>query len=284
MNAALRAALAALAPKLEALAATEEVAALYLYADKLRKDGRAAESVAVFEKAAQREHAPSMLQLGLVLSNAPDKATSLPRAAHWFKMGDSKGYAQATFALGECYLDGKGVPRDYDLALQHLEAAAAKDIAEAHFTLGTTYLGLMPADLAAGDDFDPAKLNPGLTGEPRLRKARGHLETAAQRSLTPAGGVLARMLLNGEGGPRDVARGVKVLDEATRQPNPDASHLRILAYLLLPNSSAGLPTREELQAAQVKPEPKRAEELMRQAARMGDGPARLWCSENGVAY
>jgi len=285
MDTALKNAIAELGPKLEALAATDEPAALYLYADRLRGEGRIADSLKQFEKAAQKDHAPSMLQAGLLLSNSKDRAKDLPRAATWFKLADSKQYTQATFALGECYLDGKGMPRDYDLAFQKLQAAADKDIAEAHFLLGDTYLGHAPASQQAGDNFDPAKLNPSLKGDDRLVKAREHFERALRFGFAPAGGPLAGMLIMGEGGARDLSRGIQLLDAATKMESPDPVLLRNYAYLLMPELLEGVPvTREELKAANVTPDAKRAEQLMRQAARLKDEPAQAWCRANGVTF
>lgn len=285
IDAALRNAVKALAPKLEALAATGEPSALYLYADKLHSDGRVEESMANFEKAAQLDHAPSMLQLGLLLSNAKDKSVSLPKAVYWFKRADGLGYPQASFLLGECYLDGKGVARDYAQALAKLEAAAAHDIAEAHEMLAETYMGNTPSNLPEGDDFDPAKLNPSLTGDARLERARDHFEKALKYGFSKAGGLLARLLIEGSGGPRDVARGMQLLDAASKLEDPDPAILRTYAYLLMPQLLPGVPvTREDLNAANVKPDADRVVALMRQAARANDPHAQQWCRDNGVKY
>jgi TPR repeat protein len=274
----------ALTPKFEALAATNEPCALYLYADKLHTDGRIAESITYFEKAAQLDHAPSMLQLGLLLSNAKDKAASLPKAVYWFNRADAMGYAQATFLLGECYLDGKGVARDYDMALTKLEAAAKDNIAEAHEMLAETYK-MTAGDVPPGSDFNPEKLNPAVKGADRMVKAREHFEKALKYGFAKAAGPLGGLLILGQGGPRDVGRGIELLDAASKVENPDPVILRNYAYFLMPKLMEGLPvTREELDAAKVNPNADRAEQLMRQAARAKDPHAQKWCRDNNVKY
>lgn len=280
---ALRNAYQALAPKLEGLSTTDEPTALYLYADKLKLENRTEEALKVFEKAARLDHPPSMVKYGLLLSDQPDKATSMPRAVQWFKMADSKGYAKAAFFLGECYLDGSGVPRDYDMALQLLNKAASQDIREAHYLLGGTYLGFgRPRAVGATDEFDPAKLDPSLTGEDRLKKSRGHLEKAWNRGYAPAGPLLAQMLIIGQGGKADLKQGFEVLDAVVKLPPPNVDALRNLALLLTDEDVEGLPTPKERRAAGIKSDARRAEQLMREAAKLGDEPAKQWCADKGV--
>jgi hypothetical protein len=53
----------------------------------------------------------------------------------------------------------------------------------------------------------------------------------------------------------------------------------------MPNLLPGVPvTRADLDAAKVKPDAKRAEQLMRQAAHAQDPIAQKWCRDNGVRY
>jgi TPR repeat protein len=281
MSEALRIAMRDLSPKFEALAATDVPAALYLYADKLRTDGKREESLAKFEKAAYLEHVPSMIQAGLLHSNTKDPA-SLKRAVTWFRLAESKNNPKASFALGECYLDGKGVDRDYALAQKHLEAAAAEDIPEAHNLLGDVY---RQQEATPGSDFDPLKFDPGLKGAARLVKAREHYEKAVRFGSDVANGPLAGMMIEGVGGPRDLAKGVVHLDQASKIENPDPVILRNYAYLLEPELLPGLPfTRAELNAAKVKPDASRAEAFMIRAARAEDGPAKDWCRLRGIRY
>ena len=97
--------------------------------------------------------------------------------------------------------------------------------------------------------------------------------------------MLAKLLITGQGGPRDVARGMQLLDEACKLPDPDPAILRTHAYLLMPTLLPGVPvTRKDLDAAQVKPDKNRVEQLMRQAARAGDPAAQQWCESERVKY
>jgi serine/threonine protein kinase/TPR repeat protein len=278
---ALRVAMRDLGPKFEALAATEVPAALYLYADKLRTDGKKEESLAKFEKAAYLEHVPSMIQAGLIHSNKKDP-DSLKRAITWFTFAESKKSPKASFALGECYLDGKGVARDYALALKYLDAAASENISEAHNLLGDVY---RQQEAAPGSNLEPLKFNPALQGAARLAKAREHYENAVKFGSEVANGPLAGMLIEGVGGPRDLAKGISHLDVASKIENPDPVILRNYAYLLMSDLLPGLPfTRAELNAAKVKPNDQLAKELMIKAAKAEDVPAQDWCRSKGVRY
>jgi 2-oxoisovalerate dehydrogenase E1 component beta subunit len=67
--------------------------------------------------------------------------------------------------------------------------------------------------------------------------------------------------------------------------DPDPVILRNYAYILMPELLPGVPvTRADLDAAKVKPDAKRAEQLMRQAAHAQDPIAQKWCRDNGVRY
>jgi hypothetical protein len=171
------------------------------------------------------------------------------------------------------------------MALTKLEAAASKDIAEAHEMLAETYIAPPPTGPPTKDEFDPTKLNPTLKGDARLIKAREHFEKALKYGFAKAAGPLGGLLIQGLGGARDVGRGVALLDQACKVENPDPAILRNYAYLLMPQLMQGVPvTREELDAAKVKPDATRAEQLMRQSARANDPYAQKWCRDNFVKF
>ncbi len=60
-------------------------------------------------------------------------------AAAVFQPMAEQGNARAQFFLGEMYLNGRGVPQDYALALKWARAAAEQQDADAQYTLGGMY-------------------------------------------------------------------------------------------------------------------------------------------------
>jgi len=75
-------------------------------------------------KAADSEDPKAWYELGLKYALARD----MEKSSEYFRLAADKNYAPAIHALGECYMEGKGVPRDEAKGLKFLrEAAAAKD-------------------------------------------------------------------------------------------------------------------------------------------------------------
>ncbi len=60
-------------------------------------------------------------------------------AAETFQALADKGNARAQFFLGEMYLSGSGLPRDYALALKWATAGAEQKNTDAQYTLGKIY-------------------------------------------------------------------------------------------------------------------------------------------------
>ncbi len=73
---------------------------------------------------------------GVVAYDRGDYATAVAK----FEKAAARGDAEAQFALGYMYDEGKGVPRDYAQAVRWYELAAAQGLAEAQFALGQIYL------------------------------------------------------------------------------------------------------------------------------------------------
>jgi TPR repeat protein len=171
------------------------------------------------------------------------------------------------------------------MALKLLRKASDEGILEAQHILGGTYLGLTRLPLpGATDEFDPAKLDPALTGDERLEKAGEYLEKAWKRQYPPAGMPLALALIIRDKAPSDLKQAVDILDAVSRLPSPDPVALRQLAWLFTDEDQPTLPSPKARRAAGVKPDPERVEQLMRQAASAGDEEARTWCRRHGVKY
>jgi TPR repeat protein len=63
------------------------------------------------------------------------------RAADWYRLAADQGHVEAQVALGKCYLEGLGVPQDYEKAVRWFESASSDkendaDLANAYYLLG----------------------------------------------------------------------------------------------------------------------------------------------------
>lgn len=58
------------------------------------------------------------------------------QAAQWFRRAADQGHRDAQYNLGVLYSAGKGVPKDYPLALKWLRIAAEQNCADSQFLLG----------------------------------------------------------------------------------------------------------------------------------------------------
>lgn len=284
-TAELRNAYQALAPKLATLASIDEPSAMFLYADKLKQEGKMDDAIKMFEKAAALDHTPSMVKLGLLIAreSTPD---AMKRSVRMFQMADAKGNLKASFLLGECYLDGAGVEkRDYDQALRLLKKAAEGDIVEANETLGGTYMGFGRVNPpGVTEKFDPNLLNPTLKGTERLKEARNHLEKAWKRGSPIAGLNLAQLFLTGGSSAADIKDGVNILEKLAILPSPDPKVLYNLAVLLTEQEISQMPSSKARRDAGIKVDTKRALTLMRQSANLGLTAAREWCQDRGIKY
>ncbi len=101
------------------------------------------------------------------------KADRYAEAVAWYRRAAGQGYAAAERNLGRMYVDGKGVPQDYDQAVTLFRKAAAAGSAVAQANLGVMYAegeGVPRDDseavtwyrLAAALGYPPAQNNLGL--------------------------------------------------------------------------------------------------------------------------
>ncbi|KAF9293587.1 hypothetical protein BGZ91_010363, partial [Linnemannia elongata] len=77
----------------------------------------------------------------------------------WYMMAASQGYAYAQYSIGELYIMGHGVERDYDKAMEWHLQAAAQGLPAAQATIGRMYLhgtGVKQNEAIALEWFDKA--------------------------------------------------------------------------------------------------------------------------------
>ena len=127
-----------------------------------------------------------MNELGLMLAKGiPNVVDKDPKkSVEYFKEAAEQGYIPAKYALGECYLEAKGVPKDEKEGLRLLrEAAAAKD---------ERAMNKLGAYLARAEDPRPVSAR-----KEELDEAFRVLSEAKDMGYTDALANLAAMYLNG---------------------------------------------------------------------------------------
>jgi TPR repeat protein len=92
-----------------------------------------------YEKAAAKDNAGAMVQLGLFYAHGQGGAQDYAKAREWFEKAAPKDNAMGMAYLGILYENGQGVPQDYIKAREWYEKAAAKDSTDAMFNLGVLY-------------------------------------------------------------------------------------------------------------------------------------------------
>ena len=147
----------------------------------------------------------------------PDEAL----AFDWIRRAAESGDGEANALLGIAYLEGRGTPASPDDALAALQVSS-----DAYNPRGATVLGYM-TELGIGLDADPdaaeqlyytgetGRFPPALYNIARLReqdapdRSRERYETAARAGEWRAAVNLALMLIEGRGGPQDLAGAVE---------------------------------------------------------------------------
>ena len=84
-------------------------------------------SMGLWSKAAQQGYAPAQVRLADIL----DKAEEDVEAADWYRKAAVQGNAAGEFGLGQMYLKGEGVKKDFEQAHSYILRAAGKDYLEA---------------------------------------------------------------------------------------------------------------------------------------------------------
>ncbi len=98
-------------------------------------------------------------------------------AADAFQAMAEQGNARAQFFLGEMYLNGSGVPRDYALAFKWASAAAEQRDPDAQYTLG----GMYESGKGVPQDYVQARMWYGLSassGDEQAIRKKAALETS----------------------------------------------------------------------------------------------------------
>jgi uncharacterized protein len=116
------------------------------------------------------------------------------KAADWYRLAEARGSAAAAFALGTMNLDGRGMPRNPQAGLELLDEAAGRGHGPASYNLALLLIG-------TGDDDN-------------LSRAVTLLRRASEAELGDAQYALAVLLKQGRGAARDDAEAARLMRRA----------------------------------------------------------------------
>ena len=125
-------------------------------------------------------------------------------AVEWYRLAVSRGYADAAFNLGVAYAEGNGVEQDFDEALKLYTAAAEAGYAPAQVIVGNIHF-----------------LGEWGVAVDHSEGVKWYLQAAKQDDVV-AQFLMANVYLNGQGVPPDLVQAYKWLLVAQAGDHPDA--------------------------------------------------------------
>lgn len=211
---------------------------------------------------AMHDFVPAQRVLGVEYWNSGDAFWS----REWLETAEDNGDAEASYILGMHALKGLHGESDPDSAISHFQEAAEKGFAPAQHLLGVTLLKLnqdLPAavwlEKAAHQGNEEAKKELkkhtfppevcaflgtaclfGQDGLSDLAEARRWFEMGADDPN--ALGVLANMNLSGIGGPKDVKKGLELLERGVKEGSTIC--METLAWRILTNADGQFNTEK----------------------------------------
>lgn len=201
-------------------------------------------------KAADGGFPQAMFYVGKLYMTGDGLTKNAEQAIKWYKMAAGKNVAGAQWELAKCYREGIGTPVNYDMAMNYYAAAVAKGYTKPFKALVTdsipdspfvSYLKGMKA--YASKDYEAA-----LGEFKKVEKAKiidGKVMTGA-------------ILINSAYPKNNVKKGIKLLQEAAKNNNPQALYLLATLY----EAGKGVPQNMQ-----------EAVNYLRKSADMGYGPA-----------
>ena len=118
---------------------TNKAEEYYNIGQKYDKDGKYAESLEWYIKAANLGHIRSQYILGYMYSHGEGTKKDYTKAIEWYTKAANQGYTDAQFNLGNIYENGEGVKQDYKKAFEWYQKAANQDDVDAQSRLGRMY-------------------------------------------------------------------------------------------------------------------------------------------------
>lgn len=228
------------------------VEAAALLGKRLVEVGRKEEGFTWYLNAATKGYAPAMVQLGLMYSYGEGVEKDLEKAASWLRPANVKKSAAGKQLLADCFLHGKGVEKNFSVAVRLLHEAL--DIQKTGRTLdmlGNCY-------------------HKGLGTKQDSTQAATYYQQACDLAYYDSYAHLANLYLQGDGVTTNEATGIRLLrDGIDKGNNPNCMY----AYGLALWKGTG-----------VKQSRWRAKRHIARAAGRGQEQAQTWCIEHKVRY
>ncbi len=181
-----------------------------LYLEGLGVEPNPQVAVALLREAAEADHAPAQLHLGIAYLRGLGLEQSVENARKWLTQAAEAGLPDAMINLAQSYR----APLAAEPAPAQAERWYRKAL-EAGRHEALMYLGFMAEE--------------GEAGEPDPETARGHFAEAAEAGVPVAQAKLGHMYLTGQGGEADPARARALFQQAADQGHP--AGFMGLAYL-----------------------------------------------------
>lgn len=266
------------------------------------------EALRWYRKAAENGSAVAYIRIGDFYAGRAT-ATEALRALEWYRKAADAESAIAMVRLGKMFGEGRGVPQDQALAAAWFSRAAAMGSGAAMVELGALYAHVGGPDHVnmARESLEKASRSGDLRAPIALAKlylvrgerqpAENTLKKSAEGGSAEAALQLADLLASGQPTPEQANAARRWLAFAERTTVNDDGRLGRLAlvYLKLPDAASighGLAILEALvrkndaeamtllatallKGAGMKPDPARAEALLRRAVQLGDDGARF---------
>jgi TPR repeat protein len=172
-----------------------------------------------YQKAAEQGHAAAQCDLGMMYLTGRGITQDEAKAAYWFQKATAQGNANAQYILGVMHFKGQGVPQDEAKAVQLIKKAAEQGQTGARDSLCT------------------------MAGQEQTGK-RDSLSTMTSQGRTEAQYSLAMLYANGQGGPKNEAKAMELLQKAAKQGHVEAQYNLGLSYF----TRRGLPQGEAMAA------------------------------------
>ena len=155
-------------------------------------------TVKLFTEAANGGIAVAKYKLGKMLLNGDGMEKDIQKAVEWLKQAAMEENEFAEYALSRLYLKGEEVEKDTIAAEEYLLKAANRGNKYAAYLLGKEYL--------SGENFGKDAM-----------KAVEYLELAAEKDFEPAEYILGKEYLRGENFPKDVQKAIDYLKRAAEK-------------------------------------------------------------------
>jgi len=176
-----------------------QVLAMLILKDNL-ESGKDLLTLEELQKLAEQGEPNAMAKLGERYLEGKGVPQDYDKARQWFEKAAGKGIAYAMYKLGWMYAKGKGVPQDYAKTRQWYEKSAEKGYANAMARLGEMYL----EGKGVPQDYD---------------KARQWFEKSAEKANASAMNNLGVMYKNGKGVPQDYDKARQWFEKSAEKGN-----------------------------------------------------------------